>query len=64
MSSAAEKVFDTLPRNLKRLSEYNAKLFKAALTQTYIAWFEGLMAGSDADIDAVRKLLCCISTTC
>ncbi|THH32452.1 hypothetical protein EUX98_g1732 [Antrodiella citrinella] len=39
MTSAAEKVFDTLPRNLKRLT-----------------WFEGLMAGSDADIDAVFEL--------
>ncbi|KAH8093280.1 hypothetical protein BXZ70DRAFT_949750 [Cristinia sonorae] len=39
VSSAAEKVFETLPRNLKRLT-----------------WFEGLMAGSDADIDAVFEL--------
>jgi len=39
VTSAAEKVFDTLPRNLKRLT-----------------WFEGLMAGSDADIDAIFEL--------
>ncbi|KAI0073518.1 hypothetical protein K474DRAFT_1686181 [Panus rudis PR-1116 ss-1] len=39
VSAAAEKVFDTLPRQLKRLS-----------------LFDGLMAGSDSDIDAIFEI--------
>lgn len=40
ITAAAEKVLDTLPRSLKRMT-----------------LFEGLMAGSDAEIDAVSMFL-------
>lgn len=55
LSSAAEKIFDALPRSLKRLCElkkYQSDI--RPLTVSCAAFFEGL-AGSEADIDAVRS---------
>ena len=51
---AAEKVYDTLPRQIKRLSERSSKSQMFALIWHLVAIFEGL-AGADADIDAVNQ---------
>lgn len=54
MSAAAEKVYDTLPRQLKRLSTHRDIVFSFDLPIDFLlAFFEGL-AGTDAEIDAVR----------
>jgi hypothetical protein len=53
MGAIAEKVFDTLPRHLKRLSECHlsdSRVF--AYDNVTLAFFEGLV-GSDSDISAV-----------
>lgn len=48
-----EKVFDTLPRSLKRMSKSAFNLILDVLTYPpCLAFFEGL-AGAEADIDAV-----------
>jgi hypothetical protein len=59
----AEKVFDTLPRSLKRMSKSALNLNLDVLTYPpCLAFFEGL-AGAEADIDAVslfskKKKIC------
>lgn len=57
VSSATEKIFDALPRWLKRMCWsyfqcYARDLYSDSLS-LFTAFFEGL-AGSEADIDAVR----------
>ena len=51
ITSAVEKVFDSLPRRLKRISKHPSGGDAQQLT-VHSAIFEGL-AGVDADIDAV-----------
>lgn len=55
MGAVAEKVFDTLPRHLKRLSEHHLSGV-LLLTHENITpgFFEGLV-GPDSDISAVRS---------
>lgn len=52
VSNMAEKVFDTLPRSLKRMSKYAIALTLFKRSHLHLAIFEGL-AGSGGDIDAV-----------
>jgi hypothetical protein len=55
MAAAADKVYDTLPRPLKRLSALNVVMRARSfliIPLNFAAFFEGL-AGADADIDAV-----------
>jgi len=53
ITSVTERVFDTLPRSLKRLSELDIGQYLSELGSLgHLAIFEGL-AGANADIDAV-----------
>ncbi|KAI0953934.1 hypothetical protein AcV7_007322 [Taiwanofungus camphoratus] len=54
VSAAADKVFDTLPRAFKRLSEYSF-IHWGVDVHSIAAFFEGL-TGPDADIDAIFEL--------
>jgi hypothetical protein len=55
MGAVAEKIFDTLPRQLKRLSERHLSRDLLFTHDSVIpAFFEGLV-GPDSDISAVRS---------
>lgn len=62
VSAAADKVFDTLPRAFKRLSEYSF-IHWGVDVHSIAAFFEGL-TGPDADIDAVSELCADIVFIC
>jgi hypothetical protein len=53
ITHVAERIFDTLPRSLKRMSKISSVLLRFVfIHHNSSAIFEGL-AGADADIDAV-----------
>lgn len=57
VSATAERVVETLPRSIKRLSTYPRPTKMYFWLNSFIAFFEGLFAGKASDIDVVRTFL-------